>query len=858
MKKQVIGILAHVDAGKTTLSEALLYTTGKIKKLGRVDARSTFLDTHEIERERGITIFSKQAILDSGDFCITLLDTPGHVDFSAETERTLSVLDYAILVISGSEGVQAHTETLWDLLNSYSVPTFVFVTKMDLRDSDKGAILESLRANLSSSIVDFTDTKAESFYENAAVCDEELLEEYMSDGSVSDSAVARAVSERKIFPCLFGSGLRLEGVSALYELLEKYTVTKEYPDEFAAKVYKIGHDSSGGRLSYMKITGGRLAVRKPIKYMNADGEEREEKINGIRFYSGAKFENREFAEAGDVCAVLGLEETYAGQGLGEEEHSSRPYLEPVLTYRIALPKDADPRIMLEKLRLLEEEEPLLHIVWNERFGEIHAQVMGQVQTEVLIRLISERFGVDVSFDDGRIMYKETITESVEGVGHFEPLRHYSEVHLLLEPLPEGSGLVFDSAVSENFLDRNWQRLILTHLEEKVHLGVLTGSPITDMKITLVSGRAHIKHTVGGDFRESTYRAVRHGLMCAREMGKCVLLEPYYSFKLEIPGECVGRAISDILAREGTFEEHEAELGTSVLQGRAPVSTIGDYSATVAAYTHGKGRFSCRFGGYYPCHNTDEVLSQFSYDPEADIDNTPDSVFCARGAGFVVPWREVRGYMHLEGLDLRSDEIVIEENIEPRSVQRNINIDEKELEAIMEREFGPIKRRVYGEVKDKPHTPDVKKTKYKKSLYIIDGYNVIFAWDELAQLAEVDLENARRHLCDILANYHGYTKKEIVVVFDAYNVKGSVERKLDYHGLHVVYTKEGELGDTYIEKLVNDIGNDHSVRVITSDALIQLQAVRSGVLRMSAREFREEVLAVDTEIADILKKLRSGR
>lgn len=856
MKKQVIGILAHVDAGKTTLSEALLFTTGKIKKLGRVDSRNTFLDTHEIERERGITIFSKQAILDSGELRITLIDTPGHVDFSTETERTLSVLDYAILVISGSEGVQAHTETLWDLLDKYKVPTFVFVTKMDLRDSDKNQILADLKSNLSSSVIDFTDTESDDFIEQVAMCNEELFESYMNSGEVENDEISRAIAERCLFPCLFGSGLKLDGVAALYDILGKYTVEKKYGERFAAKIYKIGHDISGTRLSYMKITGGRLSVRDPVKYITADGEECEEKVSGIRFYSGAKFEAREFAEAGDICAVIGMTETYAGQGLGDESCSSPPYLEPVLGYKITLPKDADPRIMLEKLRLLEEEEPLLHIVWNERYGEINAQVMGQVQTEVLVRLISDRFGVDISFDDGRIMYKETITAPVEGVGHFEPLRHYAEVHLLMEPLEIGRGLIFDTKVSENLLDRNWQRLILTHLEEKTHLGVLTGSPITDMKITLVAGRAHLKHTVGGDFRESTYRAVRHGLMCARESGKCTLLEPYYEFRLELPGECVGRAISDIVAREGTFEKHEAEFGTSVLVGRAPVSTIGDYAAVVASYTHGKGRFSYRFGGYYPCHNADEVIESFAYDPEADIDNTPDSVFCAKGAGFVVPWREVTGYMHLESLELTSENVDAE--LEPREIRRNISIDEKELESIMEREFGPIRRKVYGKVKEQPHNPDVKQKKYKRSLYIIDGYNVIFAWDELSAIAEVDLDNARRHLCDILVNYHGFTKKDIIVVFDAYNVKGAVERKIDYHGLHVVFTKEGELGDTYIEKLVSEIGKDYSVRVITSDALIQLQAVRSGVLRMSAREFREEVTAADLEIEAILNKLRSGR
>ena len=850
---QVIGILAHVDAGKTTLSEALLYTTGKIKKLGRVDWRNTYLDTHDLERERGITIFSKQARLSYGEMNVTLLDTPGHVDFSAETERVLSVLDYAILVISGSEGVQAHTETLWHLLERYAVPTFVFVTKMDLTGADENAVMADLSSHLDAGCVDFTAESDRD--EQIAMCDEDLLETYMETGEVDDASTARLIAQRKLFPVFFGSGLRLDGIQTFLDALERLTTEKTYREDFAARVYKIAHDPQGGRLTYLKVTGGQLNVRQTLTYRSGDGE-KSEKVNQIRLYSGAKFETAETIRAGEVCCVTGLSSTYAGQGLGAELSAGSPCLEPVLNYRIRLPKDTDPQTMLAKLRELEEEEPLLHVVWNERFSEIHAQVMGEVQTEVLISLIAERYGVDVEFDDGRIMYRETITASAEGVGHFEPLRHYAEVHLIFEPLERGAGLVFDTVCSENFLDRNWQRLILTHLEEKQHLGVLTGSPITDMKITLVTGRAHLKHTVGGDFREATYRAVRQGLMQLRDAGKCVLLEPYYTFRLELPGECVGRAISDILARDGTFDEHEAEIGTSVLTGRAPVSTIGDYAREVAAYTHGKGRFSCRVEGYFPCHNTDEVLAQFAYDPESDMDNTPDSVFCSHGAGVIVPWNAVHQYQHLESMKRKKDDALdlLEVPPEPSVIRKNLNIDEKELEAIMEREFGPIRRKIYGEVKQAV-TTDGRAIRHKKSLYIVDGYNVIFAWDELAALAEVDLEGARNQLLDVLANYQAYTKRDMIVVFDAYNVKGAVERKFDHHGLHVVYTKEGELGDTYIERLTYEIGRDHSVRVVTSDGMIQLQAVKSGVLRLSAREFHDEVISVNREIGEILKKLQ---
>ena len=848
MKKQVIGVLAHVDAGKTTLSEALLYAAGKIKTLGRVDWHNTYLDTHSLERERGITIFSKQALFSYGNMEVTLLDTPGHVDFSAEAERTLAVLDYAILVISGSEGVQAHTQTLWQLLERYQVPAFLFVTKMDLAGCNAADIMTDLCTHLDSGCVNFSDPA--DFGERIAVCEESLFERFMEGEEISDTDVAELIATRKVFPCYFGSGLKNTGIGELLEGLERYTLETEYPRAFGAQVYKIGHDPGGVRLTYLKITGGSLSVRQLLSYSGAAGE-MEEKITGIRMYSGARFEAKDKAIAGDVCAVTGLSGTYVGQGLGDEDSALPPFLEPVLHYRLGLPKEVDPKLFLPRLKELEEEEPLLHVVWNERYGEIHAQVMGQVQTEVLVRLVDERFGVEITFEDGRILYRETISAPVEGVGHFEPLRHYAEVHLVMEPLEPGAGLVFDTAVNEDWLERNWQRLILTHLEEKTHLGVLTGSPIADMKITLTAGRAHLKHTQGGDFREATYRAVREGLMHARENGSMVLLEPWYAFRLEVPGECVGRAIADILARDGTYDEHEATPGVSILQGRAPVASIGDYAKEVASYTHGKGKFSCRVDGYFPCHNAKEVIEAAAYNPEADMDNSPDSVFCSHGAGVIVPWRQVREYMHLETtLEARQDEPLPE----PKIIRKNLNLDEKELEAIMEREFGPIRRKVYGEGK-RTVTAEPKLHRNRKSLYIIDGYNVIFAWDELAAIAETDLEGARNQLCDILANYKAFTKRDMVLVFDAYNVKGTVERKLDYQGLNVVYTKENELGDTYIEKLVNQIGRDHSVRVVTSDGLIQLQAVRSGVLRLSAREFREEILAVDKEIAEILAGLR---
>ncbi|MBP3367848.1 MAG: TetM/TetW/TetO/TetS family tetracycline resistance ribosomal protection protein [Clostridia bacterium] len=842
MKRLVCGIIAHVDAGKTTLAEALLYTAGKIRALGRVDHRSTYFDTHEIERDRGITIFSKQAEIEYAGCSITLMDTPGHVDFSAETERVLSVLDCAVLVISGAEGVQAHTETLWQLLERYHIPTFIFISKNDVSTFDRESVISSLSSRLDSGCVDVVAPGAG---EQIAMCDEAVLEKYICGEDVSDSDVRDLVSRRKLFPCYVGSGLKLVGVERFLDDLVKYAPEREYPNAFSARVYKIGHDKGGARETFVKITGGELSVRDTVEYRAQGSDEvKSEKVTAIRVYSGAKSSARDRAIAGDICALTGLSATYAGGVIGEAGEDVRAVLEPVMGYRIALPSDVDPRKFILKLRELEEEEPLLRIVWNERFSEIHAQLMGQVQIEVLTRLIGERYGVDVRFCDGRIMYKETVASRVEGVGHFEPLRHYAEVHLTIEPAERGCGIVIDSDCDEDVLAKNWQRLILTHIAEKGHVGVLTGSPLTDVKITLVSGRAHLKHTEGGDFREATYRAIRQGLMCAQN----VLLEPYYDFRLEIPSECIGRAISDIIATGGTYEEAEGTPEMSVLVGRAPVSKLGGYASEVAAYSHGRGKLTCRAGGHYPCAEAERVIEEYGYDPEADLANPPSSVFCAHGAGFVVPWNLVPNYMHIPYL---GEKIVAEE-----VAHRSVSIDERELEAIMEREFGPIKRRVYGTPKSSV-TPDVKVKKYKKSLYIVDGYNVIFAWEELAAVAEIDLEDARRQLCDILANYKAYTGRDIIVVFDAYNVKGSVERKLDHHGLNVVFTKEDELGDTYIERLVSEIGRDFSVRVVTSDSLIQLQALRSGVLRVSAREFYEEITAVDGEIADILTKMKKG-
>lgn len=847
MKELVVGIMAHVDSGKTTLSEAMLYLTGTIKTLGRVDHRDAYLDTHALERERGITIFSKQARLTTDSLSLTLLDTPGHADFAAEMERVLPVLDYAILVISGTDGVQAHTETVWRLLDRYRIPTFLFVNKMDMDGADRETVLAQLKKELSDACMDMEAGSGLS--EDLAMCDEALLEQYMETGTVTDGDIARLISERKLYPCWFGSALKLDGVEDFLAGLERYTVRPAYPDAFGARVYKIARDAQGNRLTYLKVTGSSLRVRAPIRYTDRNGEPMEEKVSQLRLYSGAKFDTAETVSAGQVCAVLGLTGTFPGQGLGDCAQAADPVLTPVLSYRVALPAGTDARVMLPKLRELEEEDPMLHIVWNEHLQQIHAQLMGEVQIEVLKRLIAERFDVDVEVDSGRIMYRETITDPVEGVGHFEPLRHYAEVHLLLEPLEPGSGLVIDTQCSEDVLDRNWQRLILTHLAEKQHLGVLTGSPITDMKLTLIAGRAHAKHTEGGDFRQATYRAVRQGLMRAQS----VLLEPIYSFKLDLPADQLGRAINDIRAMSGTFRTPEEYGETVTLTGTAPVSLMRSYQKEVAAYTRGRGRLSVALAGYAPCHDADKVIAELAYDPERDLDNTPDSVFCAHGAGFTVKWNEVPEYMHLDsGLLRRETE---DAPLEPRLYPRNLDIDDKELEAIMEREFGAIRRPQYRSAKaelqlERMNAPV---TERRKEYVIVDGYNMIFAWEVLKPLAETELETARERLTDLLAEYRAFKGCELVLVFDGYRVKGNPGTRYDKNGVHVVFTKENETGDMYIEKLANSIGRNYRVKVATSDALIQLSALRSGILRISAREFEREVGDILAQIGKVIEQ-----
>ncbi len=823
MKKLVIGILAHVDAGKTTLSEAMLYTCGSIRSLGRVDHRNTALDTHELERARGITIFSKQAQLSTDKMQLCLLDTPGHVDFSSETERTLSVLDYAVLVISGTDGVQAHTETLWRLLKKHRVPTIIFATKMDLTGSDKENITEDVRLRLSDSCMDFSQD-TEQLWESLAMCEESLLDRYMESGLISDDDIAALISSRRVFPLLFGSGLKLEGVRELIEFIERYTRQPDYPEELGARVYKIMRDTQGNRLSCMKITGGSIRNRGVI-----NGE----KVTGLRMYSGAKYETVDEVSAGSIVAVQGLEKTFAGQGIGIEDNSDSPQLEPVLSYRLKLPKNTDALTALKKLRLLEDEDPLLRISWNEQLREIHIQLMGQVQTEVLVALIKERFDMDVEIDSGGIMYRETIKAPVEGVGHFEPLRHYAEVHLALEPAERGSGLSFESRCSTDELDINWQNLILSHLAEKQHLGVLTGSPITDMKISLIAGRAHAKHTEGGDFREAVYRAVRQGLMKAESQ----LLEPWYEFRIEVPPEQIGRAISDVRAMSGEFSAEDV----SAIKGIAPVSEMNGYAPVLASYTSGRGRISCRLAGYYPCHNEKQVLESCDYEPEADLDNSPDSVFCSHGAGTVVKWDKVEEHMHIDTRFGR------EKSSEPVERPRFLSLDDKELEAIMEREFGPIRRREYTRpqsAREQEYTVPPSKREY----LIIDGYNLIFGTEELKALAEDNLELARSRLIDTLRSYRAFRGCELVLVFDGYKVEGNVGER-DTLGIRIVYTKENETADMYIEKLADDIGKNYSVRVVTNDSLIRLSALRSGVLRMSCKEFTNELSFVMQQISE---------
>ena len=833
-----IALLAHVDAGKTTLSEALLYVSGARRTLGRVDHRDAFLDTHALERSRGITIFSKQARLETPTRMITLVDTPGHVDFSAEAERTMPILDCAVLVVSGTDGVQAHTVTLWKLLERYGVPTFLFINKMDLPGCEKDTLLAQLQTQLSPACVDFT-ADPDSIAEAAAMCDEALLETYLETGTVTAGNLRGLIGQRRLFPCCFGSALKVEGVGALLETLDTYAPSPEYPSEFAAKVYKISRDPQGNRLSWLKVTGGSLKVRSVLNYVNQKGAPVEEKLVQLRLYSAEKFVSPEEVTAGQLCAVTGLNQTWAGQALGAEPEGQPYALEPVMTYRVGLPKGSDPALILPKLRLLEEEDPQLHLLWQS--GQIHVQIMGRVQQEIFRSLVLERFGLDITLEDRRIFYKETIAGTVEGVGHFEPLRHYAEVHLLLEPLPLGSGLVFDTVCSSDVLDFVYQKLILTHLEEKIHRGVLTGAPITDMKITLLVGKAHLKHTEGGDMRQATYRAVRQGLMQA----KSVLLEPWYDFVLTMPTESIGRAITDIRAMGGEFDSPEASGGLSTLKGMVPASELKDYADTVAAYTQGRGRLQVALHGYEPCHNQDEVVQALGYDPEADLDNTPDSVFCAHGAGFTVKWHQVKDYMHLES--------GLKEEKAPQIIARNVHLDDKELERIMEREFGPQSTTLYRPPRNRPATEEVTIRAPKQKYIIVDGYNIIFAWEELNLLAKDDLDAARRRLCDVFSSYAGFTKCRLVVVFDGYKQKGNPGEKSQFHNIQVVFTKEGETCDAYIESLVHDIGGSYNIRVATSDNLVQLSSFRSGVLRMSARELREEVAIAHKEMGKHFSK-----
>lgn len=842
MKKSVIGILAHVDAGKTTLAEALLYRTGRIRAPGRVDSGSTIMDTHSLEKERGITIFTGQSTFITGDLEVNLLDTPGHVDFSSETERTLQVLDYAIMVISGIDGVQAHTGTLWKLLKLYNIPTFIFVTKMDYARRLRDEIIEELQKELDLECVDFSRTDSNDFNEKLALCSEDILEKYLSGEKISDEDISFLIRSRKLFPCFFGSGLKFEGVDEFLGSLDRFVIAKDYPKTFGAKVYKISHDKDN-RLTHIKVTGGKLKVRDILE-TNKSGE----KVNQIRIYSGSKFETVDEISAGGVCVVTGLAESENGMGFGYESSEYSPILEPVMNYRIVLPEGCDAKTVMPKLRRLEDEDPQLHITWNSFLQEIHVGLMGEVQTEILKSLIYENFDIDVEIDHGRVLYKETIKNTVEGVGHYEPLRHYAEVHLLMEPLPRGKGLVFDASCSEDLLDRNWQRLIMMHLNEKEHLGVLTGSPITDMKITLVAGRAHIKHTEGGDFRQSTYRAVRQGLMQAES----VLLEPYYSFILEIPYEHLGRAINDIRMMNGSFETPEENGDSAVICGRAPVSTMNGYAVDVASYTAGKGRLTCELSGYDECHDSEKVIAEMEYRAEADLENTPDSVFCAHGGGFGVKWNEVKEYMHVESCLKKAKDTV------PQVNHRNLHIDDKELEAIMLREFGPVKYEFYRpNPKQEEKSFETVPAAERKKWVIVDGYNVIFAWDDLKSLAETDLAGARERLMHILCNYSAFTKNNIVLVFDAYKVPGNRGERFDFHNIHVVYTKERELGDVYIEKLVSEIGKNEQVRVISSDGLIQLSAVRFGVLRASAAEFEREIDSVHARISEYLQSVRDG-
>ncbi|MBN7773615.1 translation factor GTPase family protein [Clostridium aminobutyricum] len=848
MKKLVIGILAHVDAGKTTLSESLLYLSGKIGKLGRVDNKDAYLDTYELERERGITIFSKQAIFEMGDTQVTLLDTPGHVDFSAEMERTLQVMDYAILVISSADGVQGHTKTLWRLLDFYQIPTFIFVNKMDQNRADKDKLIKEIKKQLDDRCIEFEQVRADSFYDQLSMCDERMMEAYLETGHIETEQIQRAVKERGVFPCFFGSALKLDGIEQLLQGIARYTINPYYPKDFGAKIFKITRDEQGNRLTHMKITSGKLKVKEVLT--NGIWEE---KVNQIRLYSGQKYETVNEIEAGSIGAVIGLSQTRPGEGLGIEEASDTPVLEPVLFYQMNLPEDCDPRVMLPKLRQMEEEEPALHIVWDEQLQEIQAQIMGEVQIEVLQSMIQSRFGVEVTFDAGSIVYKETIANTVEGVGHFEPLRHYAEVHLLLEPGESGSGLQFGTECSEDVLGKNWQRLILTHLQEKEHKGVLTGSAITDMKITLAAGRAHNKHTEGGDFREATYRAVRQGLKEAES----VLLEPYYAFQLELPEKMVGRAMTDIENMCGVSELSQTDGEIAVLVGSAPVTTMRNYQKEVISYTKGLGRLFCSLKGYEPCHNADEVIERFGYDSERDTENPTGSVFCANGAGFSVNWNEVKGLMHVESTLQMKEDLSGGTAQSRASIPAERPISLEEIDQIINKTFysNQGKKSAWkrskkpGEGRYEPITVTytAEQKQNKEEYLLVDGYNVIYAWDELKELTEGNMDSARMKLLDILSNYQGIRQCQIIVVFDAYRVQGRREELIDYHNLHIVYTKEAQTADQYIEKFAHDNQKKYAITVATSDGLQQLIVRGAGSALLSARELKIEVEAASERL-----------
>ena len=857
-KKLTIGILAHVDAGKTTLSEAMLYLCGKIRTVGRVDHRNTYLDTNAVERERGITVFSKQARFSTSVCDFILLDTPGHVDFSAEAERTLTLLDYAVLVVSAADGVQNHTRTLWQLLAYYNVPTFLFVNKTDISIKLAEETEEELARTLSPRCVAFHEAQNDGERdEKLAMADEEFLEIFSSGEAIADEEIALAVSERRLFPTLFGSALRLTGVEHLLHTLDRFTLLPLYENtKFGARVYKIARDGNT-RLTYLKVTGGCLRARDEISYLRTDGQLMREKVNQLRLYSGEKFEQVDSAAAGEICAVVGLSATFIGQGLGFESNAGRPVLEPVLSYRIVLPDGCDPMLYFPKLKELEEEEPSLHLCWNNELGQIEARLMGEVQIELLHRLILDRFGIDCTFDSGKILYKEKPAARALGIGHFEPLRHYAEVQLLIEPRPAGSGLSFDVHLPPNTLDLNWQRLILFNLYEKVHRGTLIGAILTDAKITLVAARAHLKHTEGGDFREATLRAVRQGLM----QSGCILLEPYYKFRIDLPSSFVGRAMSDLQMRAATFEIESTVGEQTVITGRAPVATLHDYPRELISFTRGEGHISCTSDGYEPCHNQEQIVASANYDPTADLENTPHSVFCEHGAGIVVPWNEVEAYKHLDA-DISLTDTAERILPAPRKLANKYQLSDDEIEALMLRSFGPIRRRQYGEkrvnaAKDEKKRPH-KKPLPQKQMVIVDGYNVIWAWDSLREVAEFSLEKARETLMDILSNYVAFTKTELTLVFDAYLVPDGAGSEILHDGYRIVYTKENQTADAYIERMMHEFGPNYNVRMVSGDKLLQFSAVHSGILRVTAAEFEAEIISVGEEIADFIKKLSQAQ